>query len=201
MNKRFLAFVSICGLLALCLPAFAQKALPANAKAKKAPAVGPKAGVPVQPAAAAEGEGFVPARENMDNVAGAEAVEAKVVYNPSNRRDPTLSSDEFLLLQYREKQRLAAEEAERQRKLAEERRKRQEEERRRQLELELIKDPTRAVRNKIHVGGIIGKEVFIGSKIYTVGKSIHGATIVDVRPDAVVFSYKGHKFIRKVKLK
>lgn len=200
MNKRFLAFVSICGLLALCLPAFAQKALPV--KAKKASAAGPKAGVPVQPAAAAEGEGFVPARENMDNVAGAEAaVEAKVVFNPSNRRDPTLSPDEFLLLQYREKQRLAAEEAERQRKLAEERRKRQEEERRRQLELELIKDPTRAVRNKIHVGGIIGKEVFIGSKIYTVGKSIHGATIVDVRPDAVVFSYKGHKFIRKVKLK
>lgn len=125
----------------------------------------------------------------------------RVVYNPKNRRDPTLSPDDFLLLQYREQQRLAAIEAERQRQLAEERRKREEAERLRQLELARIKDPTREVRNKIRIGGIIGQEVFIGSRIYTVGKSIYGARIVEVRPDEVVFSYKGHKFVRKVKLK
>lgn len=124
----------------------------------------------------------------------------RVVYNPKNHRDPTLSPDDFLLLQYREQQRLAAIEAERQRQLAEERRKREEAERQRQLELARIKDPTREVRNKIHVGGIIGQEVFIGSRIYTVGKSIYGARIVEVRPDEVVFSYKGHKFVRKVQL-
>lgn len=124
----------------------------------------------------------------------------RVVYNPKNHRDPTLSPDDFLLLQYRERQRLAAIEAERQRQLAEERRKREEAERLRQLELARIKDPTREVRNKIHVGGIIGQEVFIGSRIYTVGKSIYGARIVEVRPDEVVFSYKGHKFVRKVQL-
>ena len=125
----------------------------------------------------------------------------RVVYNPKNRRDPTLSPDDFLLLQYREQQRLAAIEAERQRQLAEERRKREEAERLRQLELARIKDPTREVRNKIRIGGIIGQEVFIGSRIYTVGKSIYGARIVEVRPYEVVFSYKGHKFVRKVKLK
>ena len=124
----------------------------------------------------------------------------RVVYNPKNHRDPTLSPDDFLLLQYREQQRLAAIEAERQRQLAEERRKREEADRLRQLELARIKDPTREVRNKIHVGGIIGQEVFIGSRIYTVGKSIYGARIVEVRPDEVVFSYKGHKFVRKVQL-
>ena len=124
----------------------------------------------------------------------------RVVYNPKNHRDPTLSPDDFLLLQYREQQRLAAIEAERQRQLAEERRKREEAERLRQLELARIKDPTREVRNKIHVGGIIGQEVFIGSRIYTVGKSIYGARIVEVRPDEVVFSYEGHKFVRKVQL-
>ena len=124
----------------------------------------------------------------------------RVVYNPKNHRDPTLSPDDFLLLQYREQQRLAAIEAERQRQLAEERRKREEAERLRQLELARIKDPTREVRNKIHVGGIIGQEVFIGSRIYTVGKSIYGARIVEVRPDEVVFSYKGHKFVREVQL-
>lgn len=152
---------------------------------------------PVAPAQ--EGEGFVAPREEVAEHPE-EAAAPRVVYNPKSRRDPTLSPDDFLLLQYREQQRLAALEAERQRKLAEERRKREEEERLRQLELARIKDPTREVRNRIKIGGIIGQEVFIGSKIYTVGKSIYGARIVEVRPDSVVFSYKGHKFVRKMKL-
>lgn len=152
---------------------------------------------PVAPAQ--EGEGFVAPREEVAEQPE-EAAAPRVVYNPKSRRDPTLSPDDFLLLQYREQQRLAALEAERQRKLAEERRKREEEERLRQLELARIKDPTREVRNRIKIGGIIGQEVFIGSKIYTVGKSIYGARIVEVRPDSVVFSYKGHKFVRKMKL-
>ncbi len=151
------------------------------------------------PAAEAAGEGFVAQREEVAEETPAKT--PRVVYNPKNRRDPTLSPDDFLLLQYREQQRLAAIEAERQRKLAEERRKREEAERLRQLELARIKDPTREVRNKIRVGGIIGQEVFIGSRIYTVGKSIYGARIVEVRPEEVVFSYKGHKFVRKVQLK
>ena len=144
-------------------------------------------------------EGFVAPREAVGEMVK-EAPAPKVVYNPKNRRDPTLSPDDFLLLQYREQQRLAALEAERKRKLAEERRRREEAERLRQLELARIKDPTREVRNKIRVTGIIGEEVFIGEKIYTIGKSIYGARIVEVHPDEVVFSYKGHKFVRKVQL-
>ncbi len=158
------------------------------------PAVGEAPAAPAQ-----EGEGFVAPREEVAEQPE-EAAAPRVVYNPKSRRDPTLSPDDFLLLQYREQQRLAALEAERQRKLAEERRKREEEERLRQLELARIKDPTREVRNRIKIGGIIGQEVFIGSKIYTVGKSIYGARIVEVRPDSVVFSYKGHKFVRKMQL-
>ncbi len=154
---------------------------------------------PAATLAPAAAEGFVAKREEVAENAKA-APEPRVVYNPKNRRDPTLSPDDFLLLQYREQQRLAALEAERQRKLAEERRRREEAERLRQLELARIKDPTREVRNKIRVTGIIGQEVFIGSRIYTIGKSIYGARIVEVRPDEVVFSYKGHKFVRKVQL-
>lgn len=226
MSKQFFAAVCAAALSAVGSAAFAQDvplAADIQEKSVSVPAAEPSAvmpvdGVPapaqpvtdeavpadiagVQPAAAPEGEGFMPVREDFGS-ADKDAAEApKVMYNPSNRRDPTLSPDEFLLLQYREQQRFAALEAERQKKLAEERRKRLEEERRRQLELELIKDPTRAVRNKIHVGGIIGQEVFIGSKVYTPGNSIYGAKIVEVHPEEVVFSYKGHKFIRKVNLK
>ena len=144
---------------------------------------------------------FVTARETVqeeDEEPG--WVAQRVEYAPKTQRDPTLSPDDFLLLQYREQQRLAAIEAERQRKLAEERRKKEEAERLRQLELARIKDPTREVRNKIKIGGIIGQEVFIGSKIYTVGNTIYGARIVSVSPEEVVFSYKGHKFVRKVPL-
>ena len=189
----------------------AQKALAAQAEVsvealpQEAPAVPtalPEGAVPVLGEAVApaqEGEGFVAPREEVAEQPE-EAAAPRVVYNPKSRRDPTLSPDDFLLLQYREQQRLAALEAERQRKLAEERRKREEEERLRQLELARIKDPTREVRNRIKIGGIIGQEVFIGSKIYTVGKSIYGARIVEVRPDSVVFSYKGHKFVRKMQL-
>lgn len=153
-----------------------------------------------QPPENASSEEFVAPREEVAETVQPAAA-PRVVYNPKNQRDPTLSPDDFLLLQYREQQRLAALEAERQRKLAEERRRREEEERLRQLELARIKDPTREVRNKIRVTGIIGQEVFIGSKIYTIGKSIYGARIVEVRPEEVVFSYKGHKFVRKVQLK
>lgn len=207
-NKKWLAF-TLAGLLAA--PAVqaqadeslvgqtapgVQETLAAQAdvsvEAVEAPAAVPAA---AEPAA----EGFVTPREEVAENAKA-AREPRVVYNPKNRRDPTLSPDDFLLLQYREQQRLAALEAERQRKLAEERRRREEAERLRQLELARIKDPTREVRNKIRVTGIIGQEVFIGSRIYTVGKSIYGARIVEVHPDEVVFSYKGHKFVRKVQL-
>lgn len=157
--------------------------------------------VPAMPASVDEnGEGFVTQRDDVAEKAAKEN-QNKIVYNPKNQRDPTLSPDDFLLLQYRERQRLAALEAERQRKLAEERRKREEAERRRQLELARIKDPTIEVRNKIRIGGIIGKEVFIGDKIYTVGKVYKGAKIVDVRNEEVIFLYKGHKFKKKVQLK
>ncbi len=146
-----------------------------------------------------QGEAFVAPRETVQETAPAPVKKELVVYQPKNRRDPTLSPDDFLLLQYREQQRLAAIEAERQRKLAEERRKREEEERLRQLELARIKDPTREVRNKIKIGGIVGQEVFIGDKVYTVGNKIFGARIVEITPDSVVFLYKGHKFVRKMK--
>ena len=147
---------------------------------------------------AEEGEAFVTPRETVEAEVPVPVKKDLVVYQPKNRRDPTLSPDDFLLLQYREQQRLAATEAERQRQLAEERRKRKEEERLRQLELARIKDPTREVRNRIKIGGIVGKEVFIGDKVYTIGNKIFGARIVGVTPDSVVFLYKGHKFTKKM---
>ncbi len=188
---------------------------PTKAEAVKETTEAPAVQVPQEtaPVAVAADEPVVAAEEPAQLVSSRETVaepapvvaqpktdDGKIVFNPTSRRDPTLSPDDMLLLAHREKQRLAAIEAERQRRLAEERRRREEAERLRQLELERLKDPTREVRNKIKVGGIIGQEVFIGNKIYTVGKSIYGARIVEVRPEEVVFTYQGHRFVRKVQL-
>lgn len=191
MKKLFFAVPFLSVTLVSSAVLSAQEAVPAA----PVPAPAPVAAMP-----AGGEQGFVTQREAVDE-ASVKAEEKKIVYNPKVQRDPTLSPDDFLLLQYRERQRLAAEEAERQRKLAEERRRREEAERKRQLELALIKDPTIAVRDKIRVSGIIGQEVFIGNKIYTIGKSVRGAKIVDVRNDEVVFLYKGHKFKKKVQLR
>jgi len=123
-----------------------------------------------------------------------------VTFNPTQKRDPMLSPDDILLLEHREKQRLAALEAERRRKEEEERKRLAEEERKRQWELMLLKDPTILVRDKIKIGGIIDKEVLIGGKLYTIGNSYMGAKIVAVGADSVTFSYKGHKFVKKLSL-
>ncbi len=111
-----------------------------------------------------------------------------------------LSPDDILLMEYRERQRLAAIEAERKRKEEEERKRREEEERKRQWELMLLKDPTILVRDKIKINGIIDKEVLIGNKLYGIGNTYMGAKIVAVGSDSVTFSYKGHKFVKKLKL-
>lgn len=164
------------------------------------PVVARKAGAVAAAAAAAKAAttGVVPARET-DAAGGKKTL--RVTYRPLSDRDPTLSPDDMLLIQHREEERLRALEAEKQRKLEEERRRLAEIERLRQLELERLRDPSREIRGKIRINGIIGQEVFIGNKVYTVGKSVLGAKIVSIQPDSVVFLYKGQKFTKKVQLK
>lgn len=154
------------------------------------------------PPATGTGENFEPARETKAELTDtAKKKEPKVVFNPSSDRDPMLSVDDALLLKHREEQRLRAIEAERQRKIEEERRRLAEIERQRQLELERLRDPSKEIRGKIRINGIIGQEVFIGNRVYGVGSTVLGARIVQVLPESVVFTYKGQRFTKKVQLK
>lgn len=162
------------------LLAQAPASLPAPAGAAAVPAAAPQQQTPAQ---------------------AAETKTPLVQYNPPTDRDPTLSPDDALLLKHQEEERLRALEAERRRKMEAERRRLAELERQRQLELERLRDPSREVRGRIRVSGIIGQEVFIGNRIYSVGQTILGARIVEVRPDSVVFTYKGQRFIKNVDLK
>jgi hypothetical protein len=141
---------------------------------------------------------FVPARET--SASGEQKGAAKVRYKPSSERDPMLSPDDRLLLEHKKKEarRLAA--LERKRQEEAERRRIAELERQRQWELERLRDPSREIRGKIRINGIIGQEVFIGNKVYTVGKTVLGARIVSVQPDRVVFLYKGQRFTKKIQL-
>ena len=124
----------------------------------------------------------------------------KVSFSLDKQRDPMLSPDDLLLIRHREQQRLLAEAAERRRLAEAEKKRLAEEERRRQWELALIKDPTMIIRNQIRISGLIDKEVLIGGKLYTVGHTYKGAKIVAVGPDSVTFVYKGHRFVKKVKI-
>ena len=124
----------------------------------------------------------------------------KLVYRPNVDRDPTLSPDDLLLLQHRREEEKRRIEEERKRKAEAERRRLAELQRQRQLELERLKDPSREIRGRIRINGIIGQEVFIGDKVYTVGKTVLGARIVSVQPDGVVFLYKGQRFTKKIQL-
>lgn len=148
------------------------------------------------------GEDASAAQESEDQAPFAKTTVSKpnVKFSLKADRDPMLSADDVLLLKHREKMRLAAEEAERKRRLEEEKRRLAEEEKRRQWELMLIKDPTILIRNQIKISGLIDKEVLIGGKLYTVGNTYKGAKIVAVGADSVTFSYKGHKFVKKVSL-
>lgn len=187
-NGLFVAF-----LLTGSVAAFAQQPA-AQAVAPDAKQAAAADVAPVQ-----EGEGFVAPREEVDSTSQP-AKAPRVVFNPKHKKDPTLSPDDILLLEYREKERLHALKMEEERKREEERRRKAEAERLRQLELERARDPSREIRNKIHVSGVIGKEVFIGSKVYTIGNKVLGARIEEVHPEYVIFSYKGQRFRRNVKL-
>ena len=140
------------------------------------------------------------AEERSSSSSRKSIVKPNVKFSLPGNRDPMLSPDDILLLKHREKVRMQAEEADRRRREEEEKRRLAEEEKRRQWELMLIKDPTVLVRNQIRIDGLIDKEVLIGGKLYTVGNTYKGAKIVKVGADSVTFSYKGHKFVKMVKL-
>lgn len=144
-------------------------------------------------------ENFVPARETTASAPAKKAV--KVAYAPSKDRDPTLSPMDIMTIKRQEAERLRAIEMEKQRRLEAERRRLAELERLRQLELERLRDPSKEIRGKIRINGIIGQEVFVGNKVYTVGGTVLGAKIISIQPDAVVFLYKGQKFTKTVQLK
>lgn len=145
---------------------------------------------------------LVPAVYAQQSSAGAREaiVKPSVSFKLDSSRDPMLSSDDLLLIKYREQQRRVQEAAERKRRAEEERKRLKEEERRRQWELALIKDPTILIRNQIRISGLIDKEVLIDGKLYTIGHTYKGAKIVAVGADSVTFSYKGHRFVKKVSI-
>ena len=134
----------------------------------------------------------------------------KVLYNPKTRRDPTLSPDDALILADRAEKLRIAQEKERKRRELEAKKEAERQERERQRQLLLLKYPELEVKNRIRIGGVIGKEVFFGNnvdKMYTVGSSIsvrgesgnmRRVKIVAINLDSVVFSYNGRKFTKRI---
>jgi len=115
--------------------------------------------------------------------------------------DPTLSGDDRARVEAARLARLQAQQAQESAQLEAARQARLAEEARLRALAEEARDPSRAIRNKIKISGIVDKEVFIGSKAYGVGSTVLGARIVSVSGDTVTFSYKGQRFTKKVAMK
>lgn len=124
-------------------------------------------------------------------VSGAVAVKtgrvARVKFNPSTKRDPTVSPDE----------RAAAEKREREAEAARKKAEAEAAERERLARLR-AQNPAWEVQGKIRLEGILHREVLINGRAYGVGQSVLGARITAVRANEVVFIYKGQTFTKKL---
>lgn len=124
----------------------------------------------------------------------------RVVFAPTNARDPFLSREEVDSI---EKARLAEQKriADERRRLEEiEKQRRAEAERQRQLEEELKRNPARAIINKISIDGILGTEAIVNGEVVGKGGTVLGAKIVKITDDSVTFVYKGQRFVKKLPL-
>ena len=123
-----------------------------------------------------------------------------VVYNPKEKRDPTLSPDDELLLDQQRKLREEALAKYKKCVADKEAAEKEKEKQERKYQLCLLKHPEAEVADKIWMDGIIEKEVLIGGKVYGVGSTYLNAKIVAIKPasESVVFSYKGTTFTKKV---
>ena len=127
-------------------------------------------------------------------------VAPRVVFAPTNNRDPFLSMEEVDSI---EKARLAEQKriAEERRRMEElERQRRAELERQRRLEEELKRNPARAIIDKITIDGILGTEAIVNGEIVGVNGTVLGAKVVKVSDDSVTFVYKGQRFVKKLPL-
>lgn len=124
----------------------------------------------------------------------------RVVFAPTNNRDPFLSMEEVDTI---EKARLAeqkriADEKKRLEELEKQRRAELEEQRRREEELK--RNPARAIIDKIKIDGILGNEAIINGEVVPKGGTVLGAQVIKITDNAVTFVYKGQKFVKKLPL-
>jgi len=141
---------------------------------------------------------------NADKVApkkkGDKSNAPRVVFSPTNNRDPFLSMEEVDTI---EKARLAE-----QKRLADEKKRLEALEKKRQAELEeqrrreeeLKRNPARAVIDKIKIDGILGNEAIVNGEVVSKGGTVLGAQIVKITDEAVTFVYKGQRFVKKLPL-
>jgi len=136
---------------------------------------------------------------NVNTKAVGQISRGKVSFN-AGKRNPFLSKEEVFKIEAMKREELRRLETQR---LAEIRK--AEEERlallRKQLlEEELRRHPSREVRDKIKVDGILGRDAIINGQVVSIGNKILGAKVVSVTGESVWFVYKGERFEVKLPL-
>ncbi|MBT3955549.1 MAG: hypothetical protein HN833_00275 [Elusimicrobiaceae bacterium] len=129
----------------------------------------------------------------------------KVSFPDNIKRDPTMSKDETDNIEAERLKRKQAEEARIKKIQAEKLAKEQAEEKKRRLAEELRLNPSKEVSYRIKIQGVIGNEVILNGKIYSVGDTLYLSgnknpiKILSVGESYVRFQYKGQKFNKIIK--
>jgi len=144
-------------------------------------------------------------KKNFKVVAGIRI--EKVEFPDALERDPTLSEKERERIAFIKAEKLRREREEKEAREAAERKKQQEEELRRQREEALRKDPSREVKSRIYIQGLIDKEAIINGQIYSEGDGFYvkgnrnRIKVISVKSDRIIFEYKGKRFSKQIVVK
>lgn len=137
--------------------------------------------------------------QNVNTKAAGQLSVKKVAFNTTNR-NPFLSKEEVFKIETmkrEEQRRLEVQKLEEIRKAEEERLALL---RKKLLEEELRRHPSREIKDKIKIDGILGKDAIINGEVVSIGNKILGAKVVAVTDSSVWFLYKGERFQVKLPL-
>lgn len=123
----------------------------------------------------------------------------KVAFN-AGKRNPFLSKEEVFKIETMKKEEQRRLEAQRLEEIRKAREEREALLRKKMLEEEMRLHPSREVRDKLKIDGILGRDAIVNGQVVSIGQKILGAKVVAVTDSSVWFVYKGERFQVKLPL-
>ena len=137
--------------------------------------------------------------QNINTKAAGQLPLKKVSFNATSR-NPFLSKEEVFKIEAMKKAEQRRLEAQRLAEIQKAEEERLAILRKQLLEEELRRHPSREIRDKITVDGILGTDAIVNGQVISIGNKILGAKVISVTGESVWFVYKGERFEVKMPL-